>query len=455
MNNEEEQMPEEDGGGKKLRAIERSNLRGAQGRASAKKRRPAKTRQKRATSESTQERPKRQQKSSTGKKAMIFFTLVAIIVFFLLTTVFATAKLDLTLSEVEVSVDGVFHAVREPAQSKDISYKRLGVFETTQEAPITNITKEPQNTRAEGTAVLYNVNTSGESLNLINRTRLQPENGKIYRLVGKHVIPGGKTVKGKFVPGSKEVKIEADDFGNDFNLLDKGVRLSVPALIEKHPTFAGTYAITSSKIVGGFSGERFIPDADEEANIRQQLRRDIEKELRDELAQSVANNSLSERIVFEDGIFIDFESLENTQIGDAVMVKERGTLYAISFRETELAALLVKYAPTSIQSVLPARIEAKDLSMKIEKSDEFKIVSSTEFSFRLTGTANLFWDIDTALLKSDITGKNRKEVADILTSEYPQVIQYETPGIFPAWRNTLPANREKITVEIKHAQHNE
>ena len=67
--------------------------------------------------------------------------------------------------------------------------------------------------------------------------------------------------------------------------------------------------------------------------------------------------------------------------------------------------------------------------MKIEKSDEFKIVSSTEFSFRLTGTANLFWDIDTALLKSDIAGKNRKEVADILTSEYPQVIQHTTPGI--------------------------
>ena len=81
------------------------------------------------------------------------------------------------------------------------------------------------------------------------------------------------------MPGSKEVKIEADDFGNDFNLPDKGVRLSVPALIEKHPTFAGTYAITSSKIVGGFSGERFIPNADEEATIRQQLRRDIEKRI--------------------------------------------------------------------------------------------------------------------------------------------------------------------------------
>ena len=455
--NEELQTPDEKSdGGKKLRAIERSNLRGVQGRSSAKKRRPTtKTRQKRASSETTQEGPKRRQKSNTGKKAIIFFTLVGIIIFFLLTTIFATARLGLTLSSVEVSVDGVFHAVREPAQSKDISYQRLGVFEETQEAPITDVTKEPQNTRAEGTAVLYNMNTSGESLEIINRTRLQSANGKIYRLIGRHSIPGGKTVGGKFVPGSKEIKIEADDFGNDFNLPDEGVRLSVPALIEKYPTFADTYAITSSKIVGGFSGERFIPNTNEETKIRQQLRRDIEKKLRNDLAQSVANNSLSARTVFENGIFVEFESLENTQIGDAVMIREKGSLYAISFRETELATLLVKYAPSSIQSVLPARIEAKDLSMKIEKANEFKIVSSTEFSFRLTGSADLYWDIDTALLRSDIAGKNRKEVADILTSEYPQVIQHKTPSIFPAWRNTLPANKEKIDIKIEHAQHSE
>ena len=460
--NEETQPTEEGDEGKseskKLRSIERSNLRGVQGRpAAAKKRRSTKTTktaQKRSTSkQTTQERPKRQQKSNAGKKAAIFFTLVAIIILFLLTTVFATARLNITLSSVEVSVDGVFHAVREPAQSKDISYQRLGAFEATEKMPITNGTRERQNTRAEGTVILYNINPSGESLDLINRTRLQSESGKIYRLIGKNIIPGGKTVGGKFVPGSKEVKIEANDFGNDFNLPDIGTQLSVPGLA-KWKEFSGTYATTSSKIVGGFSGERFIPDQEEAAKIREQLQRDIEKNLRDELAQSVANNSLSERIVFEEGIFIEFESLGEEQDCKQEMICEKGTLYAVSFRETELAALLAKYAPASIQSVLPSRIEAKDLSMKIEKSDEFKIVSSTEFSFRMSGSAKLFWDIDIPLLTSDITGKNRKEVGDILTNEYPQVIQYESPNIFPAWRNTLPANKEKIEIEIKHAQYN-
>ncbi len=448
--NEENENEEEN---KNLHAIERSGLRGATSRSGIKKRRSVKARKKSNISVRTaQKQPKRGKKSNAGKKAAIFFTLLAIIVVFLLTTVFATARLDIILSSAEVSVDGVFHAVREPAQSKDISYQRLGAFDVTQEAPITNGTRERQNTRAEGTVLLYNVNPSGESLDLINRTRLQSENGKIYRLIGKHIIPGGKTTGGTFVPGSKEVKIEANDFGDDFNLPNKGTRLSIPGLA-KWKEFAETYAVTSSRIVGGFSGERFIPDQDEEAKIRQQLRRDIEKNLRDELTQSVAENQLTKRTVFEEGIFIEFESLEDEQNGNVAMIREKGTLHAIAFRETELAALLAKYTPSSIQSAAPTRVKPKDFSVKIEKGDEFKIVSSTEFSFRLSGSADLCWDIDTALLTDDIAGKNRKEVADILTSEYSQVAQHTTPEIFPAWRNTLPANKEKIKIEIQHTHH--
>lgn len=451
---EEEMQPneenEEEEESKKLHAIERSNLRGATSRPSTKKRRTVKARRKSGVSTgTTPKRPKRGKRSNAGKKTAIFLTLLAIVILFLLTTVFATARLEVTLSSADVSVDGVFHAVREPAQSKDISYQKLGAFEVEQKAPITNGTRERQNTRAEGTVTLYNVNPSGESLDLINRTRLQSENGKTYRLIGKHVIPGGKTTGGAFVPGTKEVKIEADDFGNDFNLPNEGARLSIPGLA-KWKEFAGTYAVTSSKIVGGFSGERFIPDKDEEAKIRQQLQRDIEKKLRDTLVKSVERNSLSKLIVFEEGIFIEFESLENEQSGGTAVIGEKGKLHAIAFRETELATLLAKYAPQSIQSVLPTRVKPRDFSMKIEKEDEFEIISSTEFSFRLNGSADLCWDVDTALLTSDIAGKNRKEVAEILTSEYSQVTQHKTPEIFPAWRNTLPANKGKIEIGIQH-----
>lgn len=375
--------------------------------------------------------------------------LIVVAVLFLLTTVFSTARIDLTLSSIdlELPIDGMFTAIREPAQSKDISYRRLPPFEEIREASISDVTRERQSTRAEGIVVVYNVNPSGEDLDLINRTRFVSEDDRQWRFVGKQTIPGGKTKGGVFVPGSKEVKVEGDSVGSKYNLLEVGTRLTAPGLAP-YREFADTHAITKTKIVGGFSGERFIPDATEEANARQRIRRDIEKVLRDSLAQSIANNSLSERVVFDGGVSVKFESLENKQNNDAVLIREKGTLYAISFRQAELASLLVKYTPSSAQLALPTRVEVKDLSMEIGKSDDFDVVSSTEFSFRLSGTAKLFWDVDEALFLSDIAGKTRSEVKDIIAREYSQVEKINSFTIFPAWRTSLPGNRNKIQVTV-------
>lgn len=450
MENEESQEQEQENGNR-LHAIERSRLRGAQQSRAGAKQRQAQRRTKRDVNERVErERPKRKRKPRSGKKVLIFFMFIAILVLFLLTTVFSTARLGITLSSISLPIDGVFAAIREPAQSKDITYRQFPPPITiVREASIANVIREQRNTRADGTVVLYNGNPSGEDLSLRNRTRLRAADGRIYRIIGKQVIPGGKTSGGSFVPGSKEVKIEADAVGKTYDLLEIGTSLSIPGLYPRYKEHVDTHAVTKTKVVGGFSGERLIPDADEAATVREQLRRDIEKALRDSLAQSLANNSLSERIVFDEGVFITFESLDDQQKDDKVVILEEGTLYAVSFREIELASLLVKYASPSAQLPMPpARVETKGLSMEIEKRDEFDVVSSTEFSFRLSGSAKLFWDIDEALFLGDIVGKTRTEVNELITGEYSQVKKLSDLSIFPAWRTSLPGNEKKIEVKV-------
>ena len=370
--------------------------------------------------------------------------------FFLLTTTFATASLDLTLASARVSIDGVFSAVREPAQSAGISYSKRGPYTEIREAAITTITKERRNTRAEGEVMVYNTNASGSSLELVNRTRFKAEDGRIYRLIGKQVIPGGKTVGDNFVPGSKIVKVGADKVGDEFNVSEKGVRFTIPGLATNRE-FGDSYALSKTQIVGGFSGERFIPDTKEEEKVREQLRREIEKALRDSLAQALDTNSLSERVVFEDGIFITYESLEHEQTDESVVVKEKGVLYAISFREAELAGLLAKYTSMpALSSVRPTNVDADNLTMEMQKDEDFDIVSSTKFSFRLTGDAKLFWNVDEHLFLSDLVDKSRSEVEDTIMNQYPQVTQVNAFSIFPIWRTTMPGNKDKITVEVDY-----
>ena len=394
-----------------------------------------------------------------AKRALILGAVIIIAIFALITTTFATATLKLTLASAEVTIDGVFSAIREPAQSAEISYSKRGPYTETRKTTVTEITKERRNSRAVGTVTVYNTNNPEKGtpnvLKLVNRTRFKTKDGRIFRLVGPQNVPAGKKADGKFVPGKKEVKVEADKVGDEYNLKEKGTRLTIPGLAGSKE-FGEAYALTKTNIVGGFSGERFIPDPKKTAAAREQLRREIERELRDTLAQALDTNTLSERVVFEDGIFINYESLENEQTADSVIIQEKGTLYAISFREVELASLLTKYAsPPAPSGVKPTSIDAAGLKMEMEKDEEFDIVSSTEFSFRLTGDATLFWGVDDHLFLSDIMGKERKEVEDVIMNQYPQVTHVNEFSLFPIWRTTIPGNKDKITVDIKYDEEQE
>lgn len=430
-----------------LHSIERSNLSSAQSSDSVRKKPSSRKR----SSDDILGGAKKGNRRSGGKKRSIFVLLILIgAAIFFVSTTFSKATVSLTLASSDVAIDGVFSAVREPAQVPDgISYSRRGPYEEVREAIVTNITKEPRSTHATGTVTVYNPHT--EELKLINRTRFQTADGRIYRLKGQQTVPAAKKSGDEVVPGEKEVEVEGDVIGSAYNLTEKNVRLSIPGLANT-PNFKEAYGVSKERIVGGFDGERFIPNEEEEKEKRAQLRIDIERELRDTLVQSLDNNSLKNRIVFENGIFIVYESLENEQRDDSVVLREKGTLYAVSFREAELATLLSQYASSGTvpQNVSPTNVEESGMTMELENREEFDIISSTEFRFRLSGSAKIFWNIDPLLFLSDIAGKDRSEIEEIVINQYPQITRINDISIFPLWRASLPGNRGKIQVDVSH-----
>ena len=128
-------------------------------------------------------------------------------------------------------------------------------------------------------------------------------------------------------------------------------RFSIPGLA-KYKQFSTSYAVSSTSIVGGFSGERFIPDPEETEAKRKQLRKEIRGVLEDKLVEVLDTNTLAKKVVFDEGRFISYESLPNEQSGNGVVIREQGELYAISFRERELAKFIVRFG-TSSSSIIP------------------------------------------------------------------------------------------------------
>ena len=153
-------MEEEQNG---LRSIERSKLSGAKSRRG----RSSESGMRRGMSGSPRRGSGRGGKA--GRYVILTVFLVAVAVF-LSSTMFSTGSLAVTLLSADLTVDGVFSAIREPAHSADISYSVRGPYTETAEETVTNITRERQNVRASGTVTVYNAHSSGERLNLVNRT---------------------------------------------------------------------------------------------------------------------------------------------------------------------------------------------------------------------------------------------------------------------------------------------
>jgi hypothetical protein len=71
--------------------------------------------------------------------------------------------------------------------------------------------------KATGKIVIYN-SYSTVSQRLINNTRFEAKNGKIYRINSSVVVPGYKKVDGKIIPGSVEATVYADQAGENYIL---------------------------------------------------------------------------------------------------------------------------------------------------------------------------------------------------------------------------------------------
>ena len=447
---------EDNDGFSDIRNIERSPVRGvyhSRGRKS-KERRMGDHRRK-ELSEKRRRRSRGSNKSFIIKIVFLVIVIVSILVFVMSTT-FASAKVEIRLKTADITVDGVFNSTREPSLEGDVSYSTSGPFTSAQTATLSSVREEPNFSKAEGRVTLYNTNLSGAVLDLINSTRLQTEDGRIYRLKRAIDVPGGKDVDGEFQPGTIVVSVEADEFGTEYNLTEGGVRFSIPGLA-RFEAFKDSYAISNGPIVGGFAGKKYIPDEDEESEARERLRAQIEENLKQKLDESIKNNEFSNRVIFDDLIFISFKEIENEQVGESdVIIKEEGVLNAITFREKDLSDLLVQFSdesvdvPTSGLDVNALAVEV-DSETKAEISETFENNSgfAEEISFRLSGNTTIYWDVDELLFFTDVKGKNEEEVQSIIDTDYPQVESVRQIRISPFWRSTIPNSRSKLNIEIE------
>jgi len=367
----------------------------------------------------------------SGKKKVFvsLLILVLIVSISLMHTVFAHAKIDIVA----------------PAQNIELSRTELPnlipyqVVTKNAEEVITvkDIKTVSVNGKASGTVVLYN-NFSTSPYELVKTTRLETENGSIYRLLEDVTIPGKKTVNGKEVPGSINAKVEADKAGSQYNAKG-GLELRLPGLIKGTAKYVNIYAKTAANFTGGSTGT--APDTKSQA---------VTQAIEDVKSTSQQNAIQEFKDAHPDLLVLEDSLTTTSSIADSKVVNGVGTF------TVRLTTKIIGLSREEIKNGIVTTLDGKkitpfdsslsDLKYYITDTDGKDLLEGS-FKVAVEGTVQAGFSTTLTALASMIAGK------DDMTAN--NIIEREIPGadakisIWPFWKGTLPASAEAIEIQVK------
>ncbi len=369
-------------------------------------------------------------------RAFAFVLVVLLVAFGLMHTIFAHVSITLPVGETAIALsDEVLPA----GVSSSVITKNSETKVSIDAVKTVTVSK-----KASGTVILYN-NYSTDPYELIATTRLSTANGSIYKLLEGVKIPGKKGS----TPGTISAKAEADQPGSEYNAKG-GLDLKLPGLIPGTKKYINIYAKTAANFTGGSKGT--APDL-ASSGLDAAIKSAKEAASADALAEAKSQNP---GLVFLGDSASVVSSYDSTKIpaapakGGPVEVPVKFTAKVIGLSRDDLKKEIEAYLAT--KQGYPVSISAESiysLQIKVSETDEDSLASG-KYSVRVSGTVSgSFGPELQAALKRDLAGKSMLEAALIIHKVFPD--QGVTVKAWPFWKNTVPADPEKIKILIKNA----
>ncbi len=339
--------------------------------------------------------------------------------------------------EIEINITQSFPEFENkiiPGRFFEVEKEKQQIFESTGK----DFTKE----KAEGTIRVYNFQNPPRAINLQSRTRfLSSEGGKIFRCPDKIYLPPAQIQEGKVVPSFKDVKVIAQEAGEDYNI--EASNFSLPGLVGT-ALYYTIYAESESPMTGGFEKEiKVITEEDLE---------DAENILKESL-ERLAKNSLKDKlpedfILANEFLFIeDFELSCMEEAGEKVSkfsCQAKMKLKGLGFKFSDLEEIAISFISSRLPSSknLDRQSLILDLFPKNLLSETGKMISDLEVK------VNVYDKISEEILLSQIKEKSETQIRNIILKNYPQIENINF-NFWPFWVKEAPNSLERIKIEIK------
>jgi len=293
--------------------------------------------------------------------------------------------------------------------------------------------------KASGKVVIYN-EFSSEDQPLVATTRLETNDGKIFRITKNVVVPGVTKVGNETQPGAIEVDVVADKAGEDMNIGATDFR--IPGFKNNQAKYDKFFAKSTKPMSGGGEGEAKVITAEDITKAKEEIAASAKKAA----LTSLKNNLGSGRKVFDDSVQVEILSVETSDNASTEKEKFSATAKvrasALSINESDVKEILkedLTRQGTSIGAI------SFDESVNYILSDFDKEQKTLKFSAK--ADANALSGIDIENFKKGILGKTDEE-AQNYAKNFP-AIQKTNISFWPFFVSRIPMNEKRVMVEVR------
>ncbi len=347
-----------------------------------------------------------------------------------------TPKTDITNFDLSVvgstdipEVDAILNKI--PIQEVEVTKTKNREFATTGEEEI--------NTKATGEITIYNEYSSDDQT-LLDRTRFESSDGKIFRILQGITVPGAKVEEGKIIPSIFKVKVVADQPGEDYNI---GPDNFVIPGFKGSPKFAGFYGKSSDSMSNGYVGMAKVVLAEDLENAENILVNELKEEVKRALEEQIPTDLK----IVEDGLkeeIVEISSdIKRGERADKFTLEVKVTMKALLFKEDDLKKLV----DLNLVSIVSNNKVPVNDTQKISWQTPVIDWTKKEISFDLNIKEKIAWKVDVQSIKENLAGQDAIKVRSYLANQ--SEIEKARVSFWPFWVKKVPSQEKKIKVNIE------
>ena len=295
--------------------------------------------------------------------------------------------------------------------------------------------------KAQGVIRVYNSHNPPKSMTLVVKTRFLSSGGsKYFKALERITIPAAKLENKKIVPSFVDIKVEAMESGEEYNIGPSN--FSIPGLVGSSYYYT-IYGESDSAMKDGFKNEVKIVNTQEIENAKKNLEEALLNEAQNSLTESLPENFvLLPSAIFEQKIESSCSEKVGTQVSKFVCQGKIKVKY-LAFNESFIKEISKKI----ILSKLSESDQAIEESLGVEYLNNRIDTNKEEMTIDIKILLDTYKNIDKQSLKSQILGKTQAEIKNIVFINFSTIEKIKVK-FWPFWIRKTSSNLNKIKIKI-------